>query len=240
MKERPILFSAPMVRALLTGTKTQTRRVVKGEVEDVRPPDWYDSRRLVHKATCQRGYCENVEEGELACGGYDLEANGVGSRSPYGAPGDRLWVRETWAPFRDPGEDDPGVSREELRCVDGRWVGYFADLGHIDWDDGDGFTAYRKDGQQRSCWKPSIFMSRWASRIDLEVAGVRVERLQDITAGDAEAEGIANTPNVPRDTMAWALWHVESYRELWESINGAGSWAKNPWVWVIEFKRVRP
>ena len=102
------------------------------------------------------------------------------------------------------------------------------------------WTARAADSVPEPKWKPSIFMPRWASRITLEVVNVHAERLQAITAGDAEAEGIENTPSVPSDTIAWALWHVESYRELWESINGEGSWRANPWVWVIAFKVVLP
>lgn len=87
-------------------------------------------------------------------------------------------------------------------------------------------------------WRSPRFMPRRASRISLRVEAVRVERLQAITANDCEAEGVPNTPRLPRNTLAWALWHTESFRELWSSINGAESWDANPWVWVVTFSRV--
>lgn len=226
MKERPILFSAPMVRALLAGTKTQTRRVVKGDVEDVRPPDWYARRRLVHKPTCQRPYCETVDDGELACGGYDLEANGVGSRSPYGKPGDRLWVRETFV----------------YRHKHDRYY-YRADSK---------FDPFAHNG-----WSPSIHMPRKASRIDIEITGVRVERLHAISEADAKAEGAdsltasqalwkgsasqdgctrAGYPDAPGNTYDWTA--RDCFRLLWGAINGPDSWAANPWVWAITFRRL--
>jgi len=189
MIERPILFSAPMVRALLSGTKTQTRRVVKN------PPSIW----TIH----------SIQE----------------QRCPYGQAGDRLWVRETWAKW---GRDDqcgegPSQTHEPI---------YRADSYPWDWGDK---------------WRPSIYMPRWASRITLEIIAVRVERLQDISSADAIAEGIEpcasggewrnyldSAPN--RDALTPRV----SYRSLWESINGPGSWAANPWVWVVEFKRMAP
>lgn len=198
MKERPILFSAPMVRAILSGTKTQTRRAVKDRHIDAAPP---------------------------ACFFQWLR-----ERCPYGQPGDRLWVRETWQVV-DGSErarrivTDPSPSRG--------WIEYAATVhpGH----------------EPPPRWRPSIHMPRWASRILLEITAVRVERLQDISGEDAVAEGIA------RDGDGYERFHVDpdaplgqsftrnpvlAYRGLWESINGVGAWDKNPWVWVIEFKRV--
>jgi hypothetical protein len=208
-RERPILFSAPMTRALLAGTKTQTRRIAKGTVEDVVHPDWYGARRLVHKPTCQRSFCETVDFYELACGGYDCEQDGRTLRSPYGAPGDCLWVRETWcyAPADTTGE-----------------------------------LLYRADAPAglAAKWRPSIFMPRGASRIDLEIVSVRVERLQDISEADACSEGIEG---VTGDLFGVAgvvpfehHYPDDAYCRLWGSINGAGSWALNPWVWVVAFR----
>ncbi len=220
MKTRPILMNGPMVRAVLSGQKTQTRRLVKGIVEDVRKGDWYADRRLVHKPTCQLGFCETVDDGVLACGGYDLEPNGAGIRSPYGQPGDRLWVRETWGLFDTEPKDGPEKAKVFYRATDGD-----------------------RDELRYQLWRPSIHMPRWASRITLEVASVRVERLQDITEADAIAEGVERLT----DDDGWRCYLGEcggytnaltSFRSLWESINGPGSWAANPWVWRVEFKRV--
>ena len=198
MKTRPILFSAPMVRAILNGTKTQTRRVVKARQVEGAPP---------------------------ACFFQWLR-----ERCPYGQPGDRLWVRETWQVV-DGSErarrivTDPSPSRG--------WIEYAATVhpGH----------------EPPPRWRPSIHMPRWASRILLEITAARVERLQDISGEDAVAEGIA------RDGDGYERFHVDpdaplgqsftrnpvlAYRGLWEKINGVGTWDANPLVWVIEFKRV--
>lgn len=201
MKERPILFSAPMVRALRAGTKTQTRRAVNDRHIDAAPP---------------------------ACFFQWLR-----ERCPYGQTGDRLWVRETWQHSNFP------LGPYDESCT----VFYRADY----MDDPHGPDGEKSpEGRYRN-WKPSIHMFRSASRILLEVTAVRVERLQDISAADAVAEGIA------RDGDGYERFHVDpdapvgqsftrnpvlAYRGLWEKINGVGAWDKNPWVWVIEFKRV--
>lgn len=171
MKERPILFSAPMVRAILDGRKTQTRRVVKLRNGQYMPPS---------------------EKADIN-GWRQMLRN-----CPYGQPGDRLWVRETHF--------------DAKRLNEGR-------------------ILYRADGDvSRFGWTPSIHMPRSASRITLEVTGVRVERLQDISEADAVAEGVV-----------WEQGQtaINVFETLWESINGAGSWDANPWVWVVEFKRAK-
>lgn len=123
---------------------------------------------------------------------------------PYGQPGDRLWVRETWAPVPS------GPCRPDNPVMYAATV----EKPHI-WT-----------------WKPSIHMPRWASRITLEVTGVRVERLQDISNADCWAEGMCDDNNPEQKlNRRW-------FSELWESINGPGSWEQNPWVWVVEFRRV--
>lgn len=206
MKERPILFSAPMVRALLDGTKTQTRRVMRDQ-----PCMLWDFNRG-HLSIRVRGAVYQA-----------FSPSFPPVRCPYGQPGDRLWVRETWAkPF-----DVPDAKLE------GR-VTYRSDFreSHV-------LGMVRADGAMadRVKWKPSIYMPRWASRITLEVTGVRVERLQDISVTDAIAEAV----NVHQDhhgkprTSIYSP--VQAYRDLWESINGPDSWDANPWVWVVEFKR---
>jgi hypothetical protein len=182
MKERPILFSAPMVRAILERRKTQTRRIMK--------PQPY-------------GFL--FQKPVKSLGGAEIKC-------PYGQTGDRLWVRETW------GTDAPNLDtcRRGVES-DGLFYGpyYAADA---DWFDNHTVRM-----------RPSIHMPRWASRITLEITNVRVERLQDISREDAIAEG------TPPPDAAYSM--RDSYMMLWESINGRGSWATNPWVWVIEFKR---
>ena len=180
MKERPILFSAPMVRALLAGTKTQTRRVLKqAQIRSAAMPE--------------------------------PEWRSVLTLCPYGQPGDQLWVRERWAP------------RDGLTVINQQRteVFYWADDEGKHWSDGP--------------WKPSIHMPRWASRITLEVTGVRVERLQDISERDAQAEGVVEWAINGGSTAALC---VDQYRDLWDSINGAGAWECNPFVWVVEFRRI--
>lgn len=180
--ERPILFSAPMVRALLAGAKTQTRRALK----------FNDSGHVVKGG---RKWHPDDPAVLIAC--------------PYGHVGDMLWVRET-AAFA---EFSGGL----------RLVNYRAT------PDGDptGVT-----------WRPSIHMPRWASRISLRITNIRVERLQSISEEDAKAEGVKVRDIVYPDEPRSAYSYVEQYRLLWDSINGAGSWQKNPLVWAITFERL--
>jgi len=190
IKERPILFNGAMVRALLDGSKTQTRRAVKPQ----------PSPSSTEAFQCADGIWR-FSHPTARCP-VSHEADDV--RCPYGQPGDRLWVREAWTTHACFDEIRP-------RDLTTRSLHYQAD-GQI------------KTGKNR----PSIHMPRWASRITLEITGVRVERLQDISETDALAEGIDQDTCVP----------VAMYRDLWEQINGFSSWDKNPWVWVVEFKRV--
>jgi uncharacterized protein YqfB (UPF0267 family) len=179
MRERPILFSGPMVKAILGGRKTITRRVLK--LQD------YDG-----------GDCYETKDGIL---------RDILSLCPYGIPGDRLWVRETWA--------DPCGKRLPV---------YRADEA----------TAYLNVK-----WRPSIFMPRWASRITLEVTGVRVERLQDITEEDAQAEGVEARRSMKDGVAPVVYSYQDPFRIIWDSINGKKyPWSDNPWVWVIEFRHM--
>lgn len=206
IKERPILFSGPMVQAILAGRKTQTRRIVKfnhkpwieplPHVEYARDgmPIWWDSPPW-----------DQVRQSDY----YDH-----GMPCPYGFPGDRLWVRETWRPILtgihaggfDYRADDPSAS-------------------------GVGFMP----------WRPSIFMPREASRISLEIAAVHVERLQEISASDVEAEGFPTHVaeltfrKCFRDKAERDQRRRECLRDSWDKINGVGSWDSNPWVWCITF-----
>lgn len=217
MTERGMIFNAEMVRAILDGRKTQTRRPVKFPVHD-------------KNLGCE--LAGNELAGELSAGNY--------LNSAFGKPGDRIWVRET---FQGPLFDydlmdsyckDPTPFEKPEFCV------YKAD----------GVPApefYDADDELHCCWRPSIHMPRWASRILLEITNVRVERLNAISEEDAEAEGIdmealydsqdcydciADHNMTGRPTVTGA------FKYLWESIYGEEGWKSNPWVWVIEFKRV--
>lgn len=199
MKMRPILFSAPMVRAILDGTKTQTRRVVKPQFEP-------DAEPVEMSAISERGYQISGHSGYWW---DDVTANsGVPIRCPYGQPGDRLWLRETFLGWYNTADSS---------------------FSHA--------AAYRADGYELKHgekWRPSIHMPRSASRISLEITRVRVERLQAINEVDAIAEGAPWAAcGLPQEGS-----HKAGYAQLWESINGTGSWDVNPWVWVVEFKRV--
>lgn len=146
--------------------------------------------------------------------------------SPYGVPGDRLWVREAFCEVFDAqyGEQD---------WFDFRATPRHSAVAPAGWENEPPEARALK-------WVPSIHMPRRASRIDLEVTGVRVERLQDISPADAIAEGITLHPDHHHRPATSAYGPVQTYRDLWEDINGAGAWDVNPLVWVVEFRRIRP
>ena len=215
-KERGILFSAPMVRAILEGRKTQTRRVVKPD-----PPDHIDR---LHNGELSKRFPYPLEDDDgNPCGFGFQDDNNRFWRCPYGQTGSRLWVKETHS-FWCHSFESVGV--EYAAGGDDKIVEFPNKLGMPSLD-----VQCRKNigGGRRK--RPSIFMPRWASRITLEIESVRVERLQDITEADARAEGV---PADTRDGFSRA-----AYVTLWESINGKGSWAKNPWVWVIDFRPIK-
>lgn len=194
MKERGILFSAPMVRAILDGKKTQTRRLYKPA----------------------KGF--PYEDGEITPTSQDKWIEW--GPCPYGAKGDRLWVRETTY--------SPLTGQSHVMQMNEGMI----------------YAADRSTRPAHYKTVPSIFMPRWASRITLEIVSVKVERLQDISPDDCASEGIETIPNAlsignPHAVAnAWA--RIDRFRQLWESINGPGSWDRNEWVWVIEFKKVAP
>ncbi len=213
-RERPILFSGPMVRAILAGKKTQTRRIMK-------PQPQPNGGKGLHPVAPYRTPC-----GDWA---WVLAATGIGGGDtfscPYGKPGERLWVRETI----------------EERMEHANFY-YAAD------NRGVGETVYRLLNQRphpRRRVIPSIHMLRAASRITLEITGIRVERLQAISEDDAQAEGVEPIWMVagehPEPSGQWTEDHAanygEAYARLWDKINGPGAWEQNPWVWVVEFKR---
>ncbi len=178
-KEKPILFSGPMVRAILEGRKTMTRRLMKPKLSSV----------------------INVD------GSKGVLPDNMISLAPY-QPGDLLWVRETHFIT----ENENVAYKEDPAC----------------------FRSYEPK------WKPSIFMPRWASRITLEVTGVKVERLQEISEEDAKAEGVPNrimTNHEPPNEFTWK----RGFEFLWQSLNAKRSpWERNDWVWVYSFRRVKP
>lgn len=226
MKERPILFSGPMVRALLDGRKTQTRRVMKL----VPPADAHEVFFWSGEDLRRAGWSNVSEPGLWARrNGRDGYVQHVG-RCPYGTPGDRLWVREAW---RADGQVDAERPADLSR---GEPVLYEAD------------QSVRTFGCSMigvGKLRPGIHMPRWASRLTLEITDVRVERLQDISEADAEAEGVREpsigpihlySPNGSGEidrakAPALFLWEM-----LWKSINGSDSWDANPWVWALTFR----
>ena len=210
--ERPILFSGEMVRAILEGRKTQTRRVVvptqsKPRVAPLRMEPWIID-----------GEQQEDDYGAPAWAGFHPEYWGEAKwfTCPYGQVGDRLWVRETWRPCAVPQCSDTAI------CVEYRESDY-CKLGHL-------------STLNRTGWRPSIFMPRWASRITLEITGVRVERVQETTTSDIVAEGVLPDTRY----LGSANRYRHAFIDLWDDINakrGYG-WASNPWVWVVEFKKV--
>lgn len=219
MKERPILFSAPMVRAILDGRKTQTRRTVKIQ-HPLDLPNYYATGRTLCELENQPGAFMEFRHTSQDEVGFTGSPAAFLLRCPYGQTGDRLWVRETFRLFD--ATDECGCYECPCGCPP------------------TGTPIYRADCDYgESKWRPSIYMPRWASRILLEITDVRVERLQDISEEDAASEG---APCEIGRLEATILGTQASYRKgfirLWESINGEGSWIENPWVWVIEFKRI--
>ncbi|HBO6107188.1 hypothetical protein [Pseudomonas aeruginosa] len=235
-RERPILFNDQMVRAILEGRKTVTRRAVKGlqiPTEDKTTP--HEGLRWSALGQRHLRYGFNVfgsTEEECA---HELARCGV---CPFGKPGDRLWVREAWtidllaAYSTEKGYD----SEYELRY---RTDDASREI-HVAPGEPDPYLALYDS--QRGDWRPSIHMPRWASRILLEITSVRVERLQDISEEQAIAEG---PPGLAFPAPPGSHWVTEdgrrrAFMRLWNDVNGAGAWDANPWVWVVEFKRVTP
>ncbi|CUJ54281.1 hypothetical protein [Achromobacter sp. 2789STDY5608628] len=202
MRERPILFTGPMVRAILAGNKTQTRRIAK----EFAGRDGLDAilRRFPNQSGC-----------------------------PYGQPGDRLWVRESTH------------RRPMIHLMTGEPLDQTYDGGAYTADGADVLTPEGFDlawwYSRKSC--PSIHMPRWACRLVLEITGVRVERLNDISEEDARAEGCPFTWDgnqyepPPPEVDSWQGYGRASFSLLWSQINGPESWNSNPWVWVVEFRR---
>jgi len=214
-KERPILFSGSMVSAILDGRKTVTRRPIKPSMRG------FDVSFELHQQ--EDGSWRPMHTFDESC--MDDQGTEHPVICPYGKPGDRLWVRETWycdhfevmrGPYLKPADLDVTEARSDGTLV------YAAD----------GLTPYEAD---QPAWKPSIHMPRWASRILLEVTDVRVEQLQAISIGQICKEGLARSiyEFIPVTTA------FDAFAEVWDSINGPGAWEANPWVWAVEFKQVQ-
>lgn len=218
MTIKPILFNSEMVQAILAGRKTQTRRVVKQQPDE----DYY--------------YEIKLQDGILT---IDYNAGDMNSQivSPYGKPGDILWVRETWRKIQECNSEETIIQ-------------YAADKpDSLYLVDGDGFQMFNKNGTEKLVsWKPSIHMPKEAARIFLKVKDVRVERLQVVSEEDAIAEGVEiksstlSGQNVFRnyieDEIIGFVAPENSFASLWQSIYGPESWNQNPYVWVYTFEVV--
>jgi hypothetical protein len=224
VKERGILFKGELVRAILAGKKTQTRRLVRPQPESV---------DLVRHVTVPFSGSPKMLQGSLRC--------------PYGVPGDRLWVRETWQAIHvsidyDTGYGDDLCAAEKipLTSESGYWSPVYAAT--------DPQADMLREDRGFS-WRPALHMPRWASRITLEITDVRVQRLQEITEEDARAEGLPSIferfPHMGREQRltsgerAADAPHRAAFAVLWDEINGDRAlWLSNPWTWAITFRRL--
>lgn len=251
-RERPIPFSAPMVRALLDGSKTQTRRIVK-------PQPAFGCHYVINGARTAALHLSDVPGRE--CVPPTARSKDHRLPCPYGVVGDRLWVRETWAAWTW-GDCFTGEC-DEITCAPSEMQErYGASRENVEYF-ADGIAAPDR-------WRPSIHMPRWASRITLEITDVRVQRVQDISEEDARAEGmqpiepyeswshfladggaVAGGPELAigdemcgstviakTKVMRLGFSARERFASLWDSISDDNSWATNPWVWALTFKRV--
>ncbi len=217
MKARPILFSAPMVRAMLDVRKTQTRRAIK-------LPRWAE---------------EVNEDNEFELDGEPEWPHAIARKTgclsaiecPYGEPGDLLWVRETFQPIFANGFDQDSDPYPNYKTGFGYKVNYVADNGRIEWMDGDDEITAR-------C-SPAIHMPRWASRLTLRITEVRVQRLQEISEDDAGSEGCPIPFEKRRQYADRNDTAVAWFCGLWNTINGPDSWDANPWVWALSFEVIK-
>lgn len=242
MTERGMIFNAEMVRAILDGRKTQTRRIV----------NWHglnEGLNLNFSGLKVREYPN----------GWVIESESRSSSEwrckptpcPFGSIGDRIWVRETWATLGN--EDGCYVDWEENLCKgDERSAARIyrasceqrpGDYGLWSIPDDACWKPHTENQKFEGAWRPSIHMPRWASRILLEITDVRVERLNSISENDAQAEGVAKLRGGfwQHYQPGWTQHQLSargSFVTLWKSIYGEESWNSNPWVWVIEFKRI--
>lgn len=218
MKFIPILFSTEMVQAILAGRKTQTRRVIKDISIEKNNHGTFNVKAKSVSAI-------NIPKEDLY---HDFL--GIGSLCPYGQVGDVLWVRENFCAASHLDNQPISVLSQVSE------INYIADL------DNENISRFLNIGRTRPC----IHMPKWACRIFLQIKDIRVERLNDISQSDAKAEGIAYSKPERFDFFkdyTGERYHlsnpIESFRSLWHKINGPTSWVKNPWVWVIEFERIK-
>jgi hypothetical protein len=247
-RERPIFFSGPMVRALLAGHKTQTRRLVK-------IPAWITKRGLHPRTDEWMGNRYTKGSGQYPGGNPQFTGDQPSGLlitcldgtcqllpCPYGVSGERLWVRETWKASERAADMVDGIQF----AADGSFIPIENSRAAADrWGD-----VYDNGRHGARCWRPPIFMPRWASRINLEVTGIRLERLQAITEADAAAEGVekffdryaqcSREQRICTGELALAAPYRASFACTWDEINGDRDlWSSNPWVWAIVFKRLR-
>lgn len=214
MKTKPILFSTPMVKAILEGKKTQTRRVIQFELNNIHYVFGMPKENIKLLADWSLSgideFRDNILSYYVQCDVDDSYSKEI--KCPYEI-GQILWVRETFCPVVD---------------------------AHTFEDTGFKYRADNNTQHYNGCWKPSIFMPKVAARIFLKVTNVRIERLHDITESDAIDEGIKCIDNVYYDYLSEKFYRkpYESFCTLWTKINGKESWNKNPFVWVYEFERI--
>jgi len=248
MKNHPIIFSDVMVRAILDGSKTQTRRIVKPEgAFHIFQFRGTTAAAGADEPTGDWGWCgsERVVNKHIRC--------------PHGQPGDRIWVKETWriGAWR---ENDGSLAIDYLASEPAKtpwitvpedaenyhgssifekyWIQSTDDCIESDLSTDDDGRYHWEPGQSPCRKRPSIYMPRWASRITLEIIDVRVERLQDISEEDAIAEGVTWFSSGAVECPGMPETPIDAYRSLWEKINGSGSWDLNPWVWCISIRRI--
>ncbi|MEM6161000.1 hypothetical protein AAH446_10695 [Erwinia sp. P6884] len=219
MKERPILFSDQRVRALLSGQQSQTRRIMKSQP--------FGPGQDNHEGCYGIDVLSNNLQGNRVRGMENLSYH-----CPFGQPGDRLWVRETWrGPVIAP-DDMADYERSPADFKHSRYCQYRADTSQF-------ATAEDEDGQFG--WQAGIHMPRWASRIDLLITGIRAEKIQDISDDDVIAEGVQTDSHFLNNFFTMhseAVSSKDAYRKQWALQYGGTSWEVNPWVWVIDFTRL--
>lgn len=232
-----MIFNGEMVRAILDGRKTQTRRIMKVQPSDDFHPthNGYDLDLNAHWYTPgvvdKNGYLQPAKKDV-----FGVADENEGYTCPFGAVGDRIWVRETF--------QGPLIPEDELSEFLGANPDKFESPAYCEYaSDGGPRPEYvDADDNTRHGWRPAIHMPRWASRLTLEIIGVRVERLNSISQEDAQAEGMELTgwrPTYSDPDSGGEVWTpYDNFAQLWESIYGEESWKANPWVWVIEFKVV--
>ncbi len=220
MKERPILFSDQRVRALLLGQQTQTRRIMKSLA--------FAPGQDNHEGCYGFDVSSNQQRGR-----HMMEMADLTYQCPFGQPGDRLWVRESWRGPIVPKDQLAEYEKSPEAFRHTNYCHYRADSTEL--------SAVLEKDIELSGWQTGIHMPRWASRIDLEITAVRVERIQTISDDDVMAEGVQTDSHFLNNFFTMkneAIAPKVAYQQAWEKQYGATSWEVNPWVWVIEFTRV--